>query len=56
MNIFIHTDNPRLAFERVMILLGTKDFMPTMKVAYRNMGQDNFTILHPAELRNFNIS
>jgi hypothetical protein len=56
MNIFIRTDNPRLAFERAMILLGTKDFMSAMKAAYRNVGQDNFTILHPAELRNFNIS
>ncbi len=50
MNIFIFTDHPKLAFERVKQVLGTNDFMPELKVAYREVGKDDFTILHPARL------
>ena len=56
MNIFILTDHPRLAFEQVEQVLGTKDFMPELKVAYREIGKDEFTILHPAGLSFFAIA
>ena len=47
MNIFILTDHPKLALERVKQVLGTEDFMPDLKVAYREIGHNKFTILHP---------
>lgn len=50
MNIFILTDHPEPAFERIKPLLGTGDFMPDLKVAFRMIGHDEFTILHPADL------
>ena len=56
MNIFILTEHPKLAFERVKQVLGTKDFMPDLKVAYREVGKEEFTILHPAGLTNFSIA
>jgi hypothetical protein len=56
MNIFILTDHPKLAFERVKQVLGTEDFMPDLKVAYRETGQDEFTILHPEGLSYFAIA
>ena len=56
MNIFIYTDQPNLAFERIKEILGTKDFMPELKVAYREIGKDEFTILHPAGLSFFTIA
>ena len=56
MNIFILTDRPKLAFERVKRVLGTKDFMPDLKVAYREVGKDEFTILYPAGLTYFAIA
>ena len=56
MNIFILTDHPKLAFERVKQVLGTKDFMPELKVAYREIGKDQFIILHPAGLSCFAIA
>jgi len=56
MNIFILTDEPKIAFERVNQILGTKDFMPELKVAYREIGKDEFSILHPAGLTNFAIA
>ena len=56
MNIFFHTDHPKLAFERIKQVLGTKDFMPDLKVAFREIGKDEFTILHPAGLDHFAIA
>lgn len=56
MNIFILTDHPKLAFERVKQVLGTTDFMPDLKVAYREFGKDEFTILYPESLRYFAIA
>jgi hypothetical protein len=56
MNIFILTDHPKLAFQGIKQLLGTRDFMPDLKVAYREIGKDEFTILHPAGLSYFAIA
>ena len=56
MNIFIFTDHPKLAFEHVKQVLGTEDFMPDLKVAYREIGKDEFTILHPSDLSYFAVA
>jgi hypothetical protein len=56
MNIFVHTDHPKLAFEKIKLLLGTRDFMPELKAAYRDVGKDNYTILYPADLSHFDIA
>ena len=56
MNIFILSDHPKLAFECVKQILGTKDFMPDLKVAYREVGKDEFIILYPEGLRDFAIA
>src|SRR5215216_5473493 len=53
MNIFVRTDHPKLAFEAIKRLLGTHDFMPELKAAYRDVGQDNYTVLHPPDLDHF---
>jgi hypothetical protein len=55
MNIFILTDHPERAFGRIRQLLGTRDFMPDLKVAFRLIGKDEFTILHPQDLTHFAI-
>jgi hypothetical protein len=55
MNIFILTNHPRPAFERIKQILGTRDFMPDLKVAFRMIGKDEFIILHPAGLTYFGI-
>jgi hypothetical protein len=55
MNIFIHTDNPRAAFARIQQHLGTRDFMPDLRVAFRTIGEDEYTILHPEGLTHFAI-
>ena len=56
MNIFILTDHPKLSFERVEHVLGTRDFMPDLKVAYREIGKDEVTILYPPDLAYFAIA
>ena len=56
MNIFVHTDHPSLAFQKIKMLLGTQDFMPELKVAYRDVGKDKFTILYPPNLKDFGIT
>lgn len=56
MNIFILTDHPTVAFDRIKQLLGTKDIMPDFKAAFRMIGKDEFTILHPANLTHFAVA
>jgi len=56
MNIFIHTDHPKLTFEQIKSLIGTCEVMRELKAAYRDVGQESFTILHPADLKHFSIA
>ena len=56
MNIFVRTDHPKLAFEKIKLLLGTQDFMPDLKAAYRDVGKDNYTVLYPPGFGNFSIA
>lgn len=46
-NIFIHTNSPNDAFEKIIVLLSDK-FASTFKAAYRKAGADRFIWLHPA--------
>ena len=56
MNLFVRTNHPKLAFDRTKSLLGTKDFMPDLKAAYRDVGTDRFTIIYPNDLKRFDIA
>src|ERR1700677_2728833 len=47
MNIFVRTNFPKLSFERIKSLLGTQDFLPELKAAYREVGKDIYTVLYP---------
>jgi hypothetical protein len=55
-NIFILTDHPNRAFERIKELPEARGFMADMKVASRVIGEDEFAILHPAGLTYFAIA
>jgi len=55
-NIFILTDEPKAAFERVKRLSGTRAFMADLKVAYRLIGDEKFIVLHPTGLAHFAIT
>jgi hypothetical protein len=47
MNIFIHTNSPDDAFEKIILLLSDQ-FASILKAAYRIVGSDQFIWLHPA--------
>lgn len=56
MNIFILTDSPKAVFDRIRQAPAMRNVMPDLKVAYREIGKDDFTILHPAGLTRFAIA
>ena len=47
MNIFIHTNNPKPIFDRILMSRGSEPIFSRMKAAYRGFGTDNFTVLCP---------
>lgn len=55
-NIFILTEHPKMAFQAINLMLGTKDFAQSMKVAYREIGTDTFNIIHPPGLTGFSLT
>lgn len=55
-NIFILTDEPKAAFERIKRLSGIRAFMPDLKGAFRVIGEVSFVFLHPTELAHFEIA
>jgi hypothetical protein len=54
-NTFVRTDCPKLTFDKIKSLVGTKDFMPDLKVAFRDVGKANFTVLYPVGFAHFKI-
>jgi len=55
-NIFIRTDAPKEAFERVKSLLGSRDFWVDARVAYREAAKNEYTILWPKGLDKFTVA
>jgi len=55
MNIFIMTNKPQQAFERIKTLPVIGDFLPNLKVAYRGIGEKDFAVIYPPGLTNFVI-
>ncbi len=51
MNIFIFTDHPKLAFERVEQIPYITTIMSHMKATYHHIRKDEFTVLYPAGLK-----
>ena len=56
MNIFILTDEPQQAFERIRPMLEMRDLMHKLKAAYRKIGENDFTIIYPSDLTHFAIA
>jgi hypothetical protein len=56
MNIFILTDSPKAAFDRIRQMTAMRDVIPNLKVAYREIGKEDYTILYPEGLARFAIA
>jgi hypothetical protein len=56
MNIVIRTDCPERAFNEVKGILGSRDYWSDARVAYREVGGNDYTILWPKDLNEFKMS
>ena len=55
MNIFVYSSAPEKCFEKVrLLLIGMMD-ISTMKAAFRHVESEDFTILWPKGLENFDV-
>lgn len=54
-NIFIHTDNPSGTFAKVKTILCTTSSWKDIRVAYRDISSNRYTILWPKDLHEFNV-
>jgi hypothetical protein len=55
MNIFLFTENPKLAFVRIKMVPSVAKRMSDMKVGYRQVGEDEYTPLYPEGLKLFSV-
>jgi len=56
MNIFVHTELPLEAFADVMSALGSHSRWADVRVAYRGTDSDDFVLLWPKTLEQFEVS
>ena len=56
MNVFIYTNDPAETLRFIQNTLGTRDFAPTMKAAFREVESDEFTVLYPPGETEFLVS
>jgi hypothetical protein len=56
MNIFVHTDNPEPAFEKIKSLLAVGGNVHEMKAGYRDCGEDNYIAIYAEGLKQFSIA
>jgi len=55
-NIFIRTEDPNRAFNEVKAILGGRDTWSDARVAYREVGGSEYTILWPTSLKEFQVT
>ena len=55
-NIFIRTNAPKEAFDRIRAMLGSRDFWADARVAYREVAKNDYTILWPKGLNEFKVA
>ncbi len=56
MNIFIHTDSPKSAFEKIKTLLAVGKNMRELKAGYRDFEEDDYKPIYPKGLKSFSIT
>lgn len=56
MNIFVHTDNVQHAFAEVNGILTAQAALNGARVAYREIGKDEYTVLWPENLQSFTVT
>ena len=51
MNIFIHTNDPKPIFDKILSSHGSDPMFSRMKAAYRGFGTEKFTVIWPKGLK-----
>lgn len=54
-NIFIHTDDAAQTFKKVKTVLEGREAWTDIRIAYREIAGDRYTVLWPEDLTNFNV-
>ena len=55
MNVFVHTDDPKLAFERSRVLLSGRGDLQELTAGYRDFDEDEYIPIYPEGLRQFSV-
>ncbi len=55
-NIFIFTEGPERAFERIQTSGLANDVMSNLRVAYREVTGESFTLIHPPGFSRFTVA
>jgi PAS domain-containing protein len=55
-NIFVHTDDPRRAFEEIRTILSGHRLWWDARIAYRQIDGTEYTVLWPQGATTFNVS
>jgi hypothetical protein len=56
MNVFIHTNDPKLAFERAKALLAGRNDLHELTAGYRDFNEDEYTPIYPKGLKHFSVA
>jgi hypothetical protein len=55
MNIFVHTDKPKSACEKIIALPAVRQHLQELKAGYRDFEEDEYTAAYPDGLKQFTV-
>ncbi len=55
-NIFVHTSDPRRAFEEIRTILSAHKLWPDTRIAFRQIDGEEYTVIWPEGATKFDIS
>jgi hypothetical protein len=55
-NIFIHTDDPKISFREAAKILGEQEYWSQVRAAYREVTGSEYTILWPEGISEFSVA
>jgi hypothetical protein len=55
-NIFIHTDSPMETFNVLQPILKSRTLLHHTRAAYRDLDEDQYTVLWPVGLKSFSVA
>lgn len=56
MSVFVHTDEPKRAFDRAIKLLGSRRDLQELKAGDRDFDEDEYVAIYPKGLDSFSVA